>query len=166
MPFEKSFLVWILNTYDINSNIISICFDYILLLRVLVDVFGDSNERVPNGFSINNVDYIKKLFTTFVICNIPFKKEHLDIIQICSDNEILCSFFDRFIYFLFEEHIEPMIITTKYLQVNNNKIYTIDKRNPDSKIKKKWKKILYSFICSKYSLCNIELKHILILLII
>jgi hypothetical protein len=88
------------------------------------------------------------------VCNTPFKEEHLDIIQICNDTEILGFFFDNFIYFLFNEHIDPMIITSDYFDVIYDKIHT--KRNPDKRTKRKWKRILKSFICSKYSLCKIE----------
>jgi len=120
----------------------------------LINVFGNWNDEIPKGFSISNIDYIKKLFTTYVVCNTPFKEEHLDIIKICNDTEILGFFFDNFIYFLFNKHIDPMIITSDYFDVTYNKIHT--KRNPDKRTKRKWKRILKSFICSKYSLCKIK----------
>src|ERR1043165_5673299 len=156
MPFSETFLIWILNTFDISSNIVTLCFDYILLLRVVINVFGNLNEGNPTGFTSKNVNYVKELFLAYVSCNVYFKKEHLDIIQICSDDEILRSFFDHFIFFLFDEHTEPMIILLENFQINHDKLHSLDRRKPNMKLRKKWKKTLNSFICSKYSLCNIE----------
>lgn len=158
MPFERTFLIWILNTYDTNSDIVKKCFDYILHLRVIVNVFGNLHDGKPRGFTDKNVEYVRELFLAYVSCNVPFEEKQLDLIQICSDEEILRSFFDHFLFFKFDTHVEPMIIISDYFQINFDKIRILDKGSNNLEEANKWKDILSFFVYDKYFLCNIEFK--------
>ncbi|CAG8842678.1 1779_t:CDS:1, partial [Racocetra persica] len=98
LPFKKSFLKWILTTYNTISNIVDGYFNFILHLRVIINIFeGSFSNGMPLGFSMQDIEMVKELFHHFVYSGCIFKKEHLDIIQLCNDEDILHLFFDHFI---------------------------------------------------------------------
>src|SRR5690242_9252393 len=98
LPFKKNFLKWILTTYNTTSNVVNGYFNFILHLRVIISIFeGSFANGMPLGFSIQDIEMIKELFHHFVHSGCIFKKEHLDIIQLCNDEDILNLFFDHFI---------------------------------------------------------------------
>ncbi|CAG8839435.1 9413_t:CDS:1, partial [Racocetra persica] len=98
LPFKKNFLKWILTTYNTTSNVVNEYFNFILHLRVIIDIFEESfSNGMPLGFSMQDIEMIKELFHYFVYSGCIFKKEHLDIIQLCNDEDILDLFFDHFI---------------------------------------------------------------------
>ena len=105
MPFSETFLIWILNTFDISSNIVTLCFDYILLLRVVINIFGNLNEGNPKGFTTKNVNYVKELFHVYVLCNVLFKKEHLILFKYV----VMMKFSDHFLIILFSSYLTNIL---------------------------------------------------------
>ncbi|CAG8808866.1 9234_t:CDS:1, partial [Dentiscutata erythropus] len=108
MPFEKSFLVWVLKEYDIDSDVIRECFDYIFRLRVIVSIF-DRPENSSFGFTSKNIEHIKKLFYAYVSGGASFEKHHLDLLQICDEDELHKPFFNFFLSFIFNNHVVQSI---------------------------------------------------------
>ncbi|CAG8819663.1 31122_t:CDS:2, partial [Racocetra persica] len=66
LPFKKNFLKWVLTTYNTTSNIVNEYFNFILHLRVIINIFeGSFANGMPLGFSMQDIEMIKELFQYF-----------------------------------------------------------------------------------------------------
>ena len=121
ISFEKSFLVWVLKEYDINSDMICECFDYILRLRVIVSIFNRP-ENESFGFTSKNIEHIEKLFCAYVSGGVLFEKHHLDLLQICDEDELHKSFFNFFLSLIFKNHAaQSVLYDNLYFEIDLNK---------------------------------------------
>ncbi|CAG8596130.1 3934_t:CDS:1 [Gigaspora rosea] len=159
MPFKRWFLIWILKRFDVSSVIVCCCFDLIVRLRVIVSIFrAIDRSDIPKGFTNDDVDLIMNTYNAYISNGVHFDETHLNFLKICDENDLLDSFFDFFLFGIFEKNddIIPIEYDLTYFSIKINKVplNSFDCVG----LRKKWKDILSSFDVGSFFWGNYELQ--------
>jgi len=106
---------------SLDSEIATICFEDILILRIYIDNLRNSEEM-----STCTRDSIISVFDSYIRAKVPFKPKYLDLLKKAISLEIIKPFFEVFLPTVFEMKLKPNSKISKSRKPNKRKNLTDD----------------------------------------